>query len=191
MGKPNQSANFLRKAGIFLFILSFSFVSSGWAQKHIRILNWNDFHAKNMAIRKKDKKGSYSSGGAALLEGAILHFQQDSIPIVKVNAGDDFQGTPISTISRGASQIRLLNLVHPDVFTIGNHEFDYGSYRLDSLLHRAHFNVISANLYNTDTGKLFAKPYQILQIGGVKIGFIGLMLPDLPGVVLVRWEGRP
>ena len=170
---------------LFVFVgLIFCSCSSNSSQEHIRILNWNDFHSSNISREREDDQGKYLSGGAAILKGALDSFRQDSIPVITVHAGDEFQGSPISGITRGASQIRILNLLKPDVFTIGNHEFDYGSYRLDSLLSGVNFPVISANLVNTDKNKLFAKPYKISKIGNVKIGFIGLMFPNLASVVL-------
>jgi 2',3'-cyclic-nucleotide 2'-phosphodiesterase (5'-nucleotidase family) len=66
-----------------------------------------------------------------------------------LNAGDDFQGTPISNFTRGRSQIELLNLCNIDAFVLGNHEFDYGLYSLDSALQLANFDVLCANVYVT------------------------------------------
>lgn len=170
----------------FLVGLVFFTCSSTTSLEHIQILNWNDFHSSNISREMNDEHGTYFRGGAAILKGALDSFRDDSIPVVTVDAGDEFQGSPISSITRGASQIRILNLLNPDVFTIGNHEFDYGSNRLDSLLVGADFPVISANLINTDTNELFAKPYKILKVGNVKIGFIGLMLQGLPHVSLAE-----
>jgi 5'-nucleotidase / UDP-sugar diphosphatase len=170
---------------LFIFVgLVFCSCSSQKTLEHIRILNWNDFHSSNISREMKDDQGTFLSGGAAIMKGALEQFRNDSIPVITVHAGDEFQGSPISGITRGASQIRILNLLKPDVFTIGNHEFDYGSYRLDSLLSGVSFPVISANLVNTDKNELFTKPYKILNVGHVKIGFIGLMFPALSSVVL-------
>jgi len=178
--------NLLKSAKIvlFLFFATFIFFNYGSAQEHIQILNWNDFHSSNVARLMNDENGEYYRGGAALLKGAIDSFCNDSIPSVTVHAGDEFQGSPICGITRGASQIRLLNLIKPDVFALGNHEFDFGSYHLDSLLQKAEFSIISANLINTDNNKLFVSPYKIHKAGEVKIGFIGLMTPELVNLVM-------
>ncbi len=41
-------------------------------------------------------------------------------------AGDMFRGSVIDSEYKGTSTIGIMNLVGPDVATIGNHEIDYG-----------------------------------------------------------------
>ena len=96
-----------------------------------------------------------------------------------LNAGDDFQGTPISNFTRGKSQIELLNLYNIDAFVLGNHEFDYSQYSLDSALKLAKFDVLSANVFMTSKNSLMGKPNVIKEINGVKFGIIGITLPEL------------
>ncbi len=169
----------------FTIVLLFLFlIETGFPQEHIRILNWNDFHSKNVAQPKKDESGEYFSGGSAILKGALDFFRKDSLPTFIINAGDDFQGTPISGISRGASQIRLLNIIQPDLFIPGNHDFDYSRDRLDSLLKDVRFSVINSNMVDTRNGKTLFTPYQIKKIGNVRIGFLGLMAPYLSKLVV-------
>lgn len=159
-------------------------VQTGFPQEHIRILNWNDFHSRNTHQPQKDENGEYFIGGSAILKGALDFFRNDSLPTFIINAGDDFQGTPISAISRGASQIRLLNIIQPDLFIPGNHDFDYGRGRLDSLLKGARFSVINSNMVDTRNGKTLFTPYQIKKVGNVRIGLLGLMAPYLSRLVL-------
>ncbi|MFQ6618936.1 MAG: bifunctional metallophosphatase/5'-nucleotidase, partial [Fidelibacterota bacterium] len=123
-------------------------------------------------------------GGIAYLKGYIDSLSLIYPSVITVNAGDDFQGSPISTLTRGASQVELLNIVKPDVFTPGNHEFDYGFENLKNLLSKMEFPVISANLVYKRDGKPLVNPYLIKEVDGVKIGFIGLMTPDLKELTL-------
>ena len=148
----------------------------------VALIHWNDFHAYNQfkVTSDGDTVGgyayltSYRDSLAALHPGAAFSF----------HAGDDFQGTPISTFTKGASQIRLLNLVRPDAFVLGNHEFDYGRENLDSLVQTAHFPVLSANIRDTRTDTLFARPYTILDGRNVTIGVVGVTTPELYGLTL-------
>ncbi len=159
---------------IAVFVIS----ASGAAQTvEIGIVHWNDFHSYNLpyADAQGDTVGGYP----------MLVAYRDSLMALHPNhsfdlhAGDEFQGTPICTLTKGASQIHILNRVHPDAFVLGNHEFDYGRDNLDSLIQLTNFPVLSANIYDERTDTLFAAPTVILQRGGVKIGVIGVTVPTL------------
>lgn len=169
------------------------FISSVYSQdniKEITILHWNDFHAKDLPLRgsKKDtatgQSVTYYYGGTSDMLGYVNKFRNNNTLVL--NAGDDFQGTPISNITRGKSQIELLNLYNLDAFAVGNHEFDYGMYALDSALKLAQFNVLSANIYDKLKGTTFGKPYIIKEINGVKVGIIGISPQELFGLTLPK-----
>jgi 2',3'-cyclic-nucleotide 2'-phosphodiesterase (5'-nucleotidase family) len=176
------------KRGSFLvgFLLLLVFSTGLWAAEHIRILHWNDFHAQNMPKIYKRHKKTMRLGGAAVLKAYLEKYGQGKPWVVSVHAGDEFQGTPISTLSRGMSQIEMLNLMRPDVFTLGNHEFDYGRDRLASELKLLKIPVISSNIFDKRTGRLFVRPYLIKKVDGVRLGFIGVITPDLFGLTLPR-----
>lgn len=176
------------KKYLLLFLLT-AFVLPAYPQaldvenvKELTILHWNDFHARNMPykINKKDSLGNQYQvyvGGTSGMLGYLNKFRNENSLVL--NGGDDYQGTPISSITKGFSQIELLNLFNLDAFVLGNHDFDYGMYTLDSALRNANFSYIAANLYNTEKGVTFAKPYLTKEINGVKIGIIGLSPLDL------------
>ena len=178
----------LKKAGKWgISILLLLVFSTGlFAAEHIRILHWNDFHAQNMPKVYKRHGKTIHLGGAAALKAYLEKYGQGKPWVVTVHAGDEFQGTPISTLTRGMSQIEMLNLLRPDVFTLGNHEFDYGRDRLASELKLLKFPVISANLFDKETGRLFVRPYLIKKVDGVRLGFIGVITPDLLGLTLPK-----
>jgi len=170
----------MKKIFYFLIVLSFSF-NFVYAQdgnvKEVTILHWNDFHARNMpySITKKDSTGETKKifvGGTASLLGYVNKYRDNKSLLL--NGGDEYQGTPISSITKGFSQIQLLDLFNIDAFVLGNHDFDYGMYTLDSALKLANFKFLSANLYYKDKKRTFGKPFIIKEINGVKIGIIGV-----------------
>ena len=163
---------------LIVISLSFNFV---YAQdgnvKEVTILHWNDFHARNMpySITKKDSTGENKKifvGGTASLLGYVNKYRDNKSLLL--NGGDEYQGTPISSITKGFSQIQLLDLFNIDAFVLGNHDFDYGMYTLDSALKLANYKYLSANLYYKDKKRTFGKPFIIKEINGVKIGIIGV-----------------
>lgn len=166
---------------VLLFISSvcFSQESSDPNIKDVTILHWNDFHSRNLPYRvtKKDTDSTYYVGGAGSMLGYLNKYRTPNSLIL--NGGDDFQGTPISSLTRGKSQIELLNLYGLDAFVVGNHEFDYGELHLDSVLHEANFDVLSANVYLKSLQRTIGKPWVTKTVNGVKFGIIGLTALDL------------
>jgi 5'-nucleotidase/UDP-sugar diphosphatase len=152
----------------------------------LTILHWNDLHSQNVpfkvvvrdSITKRDSV--YYVGGVATLFGYINQLKDNRRDVALLDAGDDFQGTPISTMTKGRSQIELLNIIKPDAMTLGNHEFDYGLKNLEEDLSLARFPILNANIFDERNGRNFQKPYLVKTIGDVKVGIIGLIMPDLP-----------
>lgn len=150
----------------------------------LTILHWNDFHAQNvpMKIKRTDKAGTdstYLVGGTATLLGYINQIRNGRSDVTVFNAGDDFQGTPISTFTSGRSQAVLMNLISPSAVTLGNHEFDYGIDSLKSVFASTSYPIVLSNLVNIKTGLTFALPYEIKQFGDVKVGILGATPSDL------------
>ena len=177
---------------IFLFLLSFIYSSFPYTPAHpqenvrsVTILHWNDFHARNMPYKVSKKidgvETDYYVGGTAGLLGYLKKYRDENSLIV--NGGNDYQGTPISSITKGFSQMHLLNLYDLDAFVLGNHEFDYGQYLLDSAMREANFDILSANTYFNPRNETMGKPYVIKEINGVKVGIIGLTALELPEAV--------
>ena len=165
---------------LFTTILSLSFSQT---LKEVTILHWNDFHARNepYKVSKKDTSTGetkyYYVGGTGSMLGYLNKFRTNESLVL--NAGDDFQGTPISNFTRGKSQIELMNMYKVDAFVLGNHEFDYSQYSLDSALQLANFPVLSSNVFMTSKNSLMGKPYIFDEVNGVRIGILGITLPDL------------
>lgn len=175
----------------FTLILLFVLAITSYSQENVRdvtILHWNDFHARNMpyeVTKKVDgEEIEYLVGGTSGMLGYLKKYR-DSTSLV-VNGGDDYQGTPISSITKGRSQIQLLNLYNLDAVVLGNHEFDYGQYVLDSALQDANFDYLSANVYFEPEGTTMGKPYVIKEVNGVKIGIIGLTAFELPELIVPK-----
>ncbi len=122
-----------------------------------------------------------------------LAFRVDSLRAMKpltilVDAGDVMTGNPISDIeykgASGGALYEMMNRIGYDVSCPGNHDFDIGQDNLVRLTKIASFPSLSANLVNTK-GEFAVnnKPYAIIERGGVKVGFIGLMSQELYGLV--------
>ncbi len=58
--------------------------------------------------------------------------------------------------------------------TIGNHEFDYGLDYLNYMMKHSDRHFVCANIVDNNNEPLLADPYTIMDVDGVKIGFLGL-----------------
>ncbi len=96
--------------------------------------------------------------------------------VVLVDDGDNIQGEPIGTMSKGELCIDLMNKMGYDIAIPGNHEFDYGMDRFLALAEKADFPYISCN-FNKE-GELVFEPYVIKELGGTKVGFVGVTTPQ-------------
>ncbi len=95
--------------------------------------------------------------------------------VILVDDGDNIQGEPIGTMTKGESSIDLMNKMGYEVAIPGNHEFDYGMDQFLALAEKAEFDYISCN-FNHD-GELVFKPYVIKELAGHKVAFVGVTTP--------------
>ncbi|RKY52716.1 MAG: hypothetical protein DRP93_07670, partial [Candidatus Neomarinimicrobiota bacterium] len=147
----------------------------------ITILHWNDFHSHNTpwtpTSYNKDKN---EVGGYAVFDAYLDSLEKVYPGALRVHAGDDFQGSPMCAVTKGLSQIEILNKVQPDFFTIGNHEFDYSWKHLDSLrLNVAKFGMYAANLIDTKTGECATPQFRVFVRKGYRFALIGITHPEL------------
>ncbi len=156
----------------------------------LTILHWNDFHAHNTpySVTVRDtvagKDTTYFVGGSATVAGYIDSLRQTLPRVLVLNAGDDFQGSPISSFTLGRSQIELMNIIRPDAMALGNHEFDYGAEPLRENIQITQFPVLCANVWDETNSRTFVAASTITTKNGIRIGLIGLVAPDLPTLVV-------
>ena len=91
--------------------------------KKLTILHSNDLHGDFLA-EKIDKK---LIGGVSMLSGYVSKVRAEEKNMIYCIAGDMFRGSVIDSEFRGISTIEIMNMLAPDVVTIGNHEIDYRS----------------------------------------------------------------
>lgn len=95
--------------------------------------------------------------------------------VILVDDGDNIQGEPIGTMTKGEALIDLMNKMGYSVAIPGNHEFDYGMERFLALTEKAEFPYISCN-FNRE-GTLVFDPYVVEEVGGKRIAFVGVTTP--------------
>jgi len=123
----------------------------------------------------------------------------DGGAVALVDAGDMFQGTLESNLTEGASVIAAYRVLGMTVATLGNHEFDFGPVpggddpqgAIRARISEAPFPILSANLVvrGSDATPSWDKLRRsvVLTVGGVRVGFIGLLTRETPSIVLNAW----
>ena len=143
--------------------------------KKLTILHSNDLHGDFLAETVDNRL----IGGVSRLSGYVSKTRREEPNTLYCIAGDMFRGSVIDSEFQGVSTIEIMNMLAPDVVTIGNHETDYGIAHLLFLEKCAKFPIINSNLHiRTNNARLF-KPYHIVEIDGMKILFIGILTEDI------------
>ena len=150
-------------------------MSNNERYKNLVLLHSNDLHGDFLA-EKVDQK---IVGGVSMLSGYIKQVRSENKNTLYCIAGDMFRGSVIDSEYQGLSTIGIMNKLNPDIVTIGNHETDYGLAHLLFIEKCANFPIINANLHITMNGKRLFKPYEIINIDGMKILFIGIITEEV------------
>jgi 5'-nucleotidase / UDP-sugar diphosphatase len=115
-----------------------------------------------------------SRGGFAKLAAVVKAERAKGGHVVFAHAGDTVSPSLMSGLDRGAHIISLTNMIAPDIFVPGNHEFDFGKAVFFQRMGEARFPLFEANLRGPDGAPLPGfKDRAILTLDGVRIGLTG------------------
>lgn len=142
----------------------------------IDILSINDFHGRIEA--------SGQSAGAAVLACVVDDYRDANPNTLFVSAGDNIgASTFTSAVAQDQPTLDVLNLMGLDVSALGNHEFDKGAADVDDrVIPASDFPWLGANIYGPD-GERAYQPYELIETGGVTVGFVGAITEDMPTLV--------
>jgi len=143
--------------------------------KKLTILHSNDMHGDFLAENIDDNL----VGGVSMLSGYIQKTRQEEKNTIYCIAGDMFRGSVIDSEFQGMSTIEIMNMISPDVVTLGNHETDYGIAHLLFIEKCAKFPIINANLHIKTNGARLFKSHYIAEIDGMKVLFIGILTEEV------------
>jgi 5'-nucleotidase / UDP-sugar diphosphatase len=120
-------------------------------------------------------------GGFARLAAIARAERAKGIPMLYAHAGDMFSPSLMSGFDQGAHTVELLNVVPPDIFVPGNHEFDGGKENYLKLTKLAKYPTFAANLRASDGSVLpDHQDRKMVDLGPVKIGLFGVALASSP-----------
>jgi 5'-nucleotidase len=151
---------------------------------------------------------SLTVGGVEYLASHLAQARAGHARTLTVAAGDLIGASPLlSGAFHDEPTIEAMNALGLQLSSVGNHEFDEGSAELLRMQNGgcrtnpdgtkaadscpggpgsftgADFPYLSANVVRTDTGATLFPPYVVKDVGGAKIGFIGMTLKGTPDIV--------
>lgn len=143
--------------------------------KKLVLLHSNDMHGDFLTEQIDENL----VGGVSMLSGYINKVRREEKNVLYAIAGDMFRGSIIDSEFQGLSTIEIMNMLAPDVVTLGNHEVDYGLAHLLFIEKCATFPIINANFHIQTNGARLFQPFKIIEIDGMKILFIGILTEEV------------
>jgi 2',3'-cyclic-nucleotide 2'-phosphodiesterase (5'-nucleotidase family) len=120
-------------------------------------------------------------GGFARLAAVVKAERAKGGHVIVAHGGDTLSPSLMSAIDHGAHIVALTNMVAPDIFAPGNHEFDFGKDNFFQRMAEATFPIYAANLRGPDGSPLpNVKDRAIVTVNGVRIGLTGSAYDDTP-----------
>jgi 2',3'-cyclic-nucleotide 2'-phosphodiesterase / 3'-nucleotidase len=157
---------------------------------HVVILSTTDMHGRVLPIDYYTNK--YDNVGISKVATLVKEARRNDPDLLLVDSGDTIQGTPLEYFHNKRNNappdpmMLAMNALHYDSMTVGNHEYNFGLKVLEKARSEAKFPWLSANTYNTGTVATQYQPYIVKEIGGVRVGVLGLTTPGIP-----NWENVP
>lgn len=154
----------------------------------LRVISITDLHGA-LAPKIFDWSHGRPVGGVAALKGWLDSLSADcGCTSVRLDGGDEMQGTPISNFAYGRPVIAAFNQLGLDAAAIGNHEFDWSVDTLRARIGESHYQWVSANITDSigSARPAWAEPFTVISRGGLKIAVIGLTTTSTPTTTFPR-----
>jgi len=167
---------------VLTWILGLLSVEQVAANVHFVIMHFNDFHARiepedeyHGSCQQWMRDAGKCHGGIARMKTAIDWERSKGLPVLLLNAGDDFIGTHWDFAFKGEATASFMNQLGVTAMAVGNHDLDYGPDELVKYAKSLNYSLLSANL-NPNGHEIanYVKPYITTFIEGEKIAICGV-----------------
>jgi 5'-nucleotidase/UDP-sugar diphosphatase len=139
----------------------------------ITVLHTNDHHGRFW----KNSDGEYGMSARKTVIDSIRQEVANSGGFsLLLDGGDVNTGVPESDLQDAVPDFKGMNLLGYQAMAVGNHEFDKPRKVLKMQRDLAEFPMLSANIY--EDGKRMFAPYKIFDLGGLRVGVMGLTTED-------------
>ena len=168
----------LRRLAVLTLFAIIAFGHAAIAQStKVSFILVNDIYEMSEQVLPDGK----ARGGFARLAAVVKAERAKGGHVVFAHAGDTLSPSLMSGFDRGAHIITLTNMIPPDIFVPGNHEFDFGKQIFLQRMADAKFPLYAANLRDADGRPLPGfKDRTVLTFDGVRIGLTAAAFDDTP-----------
>lgn len=146
---------------------------------YLTVLHTNDHHGRFW----KNGDGEYGMAARKTLIDQIRgEVAQSGGHSLLLDGGDVNTGVPESDLQDAVPDFKGMNMLGYDAMAVGNHEFDKPLSTLKMQRELVKFPMLAANIY--EGGKRMFEPYKVFNLGGLRVGVMGLTTEDTPKMVL-------
>ncbi|HHC7312068.1 TPA: bifunctional UDP-sugar hydrolase/5'-nucleotidase UshA [Vibrio campbellii] len=141
----------------------------------LTVLHTNDHHGRFW----QNKYGEYGMAARkTLIDELRAEIQAEGGSVLLLSGGDINTGVPESDLQDAEPDFKGMSKIGYDAMALGNHEFDNPLEVLFKQQEWANFPMLSANIYDKETGERLFQPYAMFNKQGIKIAVIGLTTED-------------
>ncbi|MDW2186724.1 bifunctional UDP-sugar hydrolase/5'-nucleotidase UshA [Vibrio sp. 1733] len=141
----------------------------------LTVLHTNDHHGRFW----QNRYGEYGMAARkTLIDDLREEIQAEGGSVLLLSGGDINTGVPESDLQDAEPDFKGMSKIGYDAMALGNHEFDNPLDVLFKQQEWANFPMLSANIYDKNTGKRLFQPYAMFKKQGIKIAVIGLTTED-------------
>ena len=151
----------------------------------LRILATSDLHGALQPAVRSWSKGRLV-GGIVAIDRLMDSLEADcGCPTLRLDGGDQMQGTLVSNLSFGRSTVAALNALGLDAAAIGNHDLDWSLDTLRARMAEAEYPWLGANVFDSVSGRrpAWVASHRIVDAGGMRVAVIGYMTPETKSIV--------
>ncbi|MBM7036381.1 bifunctional UDP-sugar hydrolase/5'-nucleotidase UshA [Vibrio ulleungensis] len=141
----------------------------------LTVLHTNDHHGRFW----HNKYGEYGMAARkTLIDSIRAEVAASGGEVLLLSGGDINTGVPESDLLDAEPDFKGMTMIGYDAMAIGNHEFDNPLHVLDMQMGWADFPMLSANIYDKETGERKYQAYQVFEKQGIKIAVVGFTTAD-------------
>jgi 2',3'-cyclic-nucleotide 2'-phosphodiesterase/3'-nucleotidase len=171
-------------AVVLFLLMTMTTMMTGFAADEeitITILQTTDMHgriyAHDYAVDELDKDAGFAKIYTLIKEERAKNpnlLLIDTGDTVQDNSAELFNDRPVHPM------VEAMNMMGYDLWTIGNHEFNFELDFLKKNVEAFEGTVLAANIYKKATGDRWLDGYKIFEIDGVRVAVIGMLPPHIP-----------
>lgn len=146
--------------------------------KKLTIVQMNDSHAylemHPELFWEKAQAVYRPAGGYARIAAKLKQIRKENPgQVLFLDGGDTFHGTYPALETKGRGLVPILNALAPAAMT-AHWEFAYTPNGFKALTEKLSYPMLAINVYDKPSDELFFKPYEVVEMAGLRVGIIGI-----------------